>query len=174
MTTEQVIDGILAREGGFVNKKADHGGATKYGITARTLGLWRGYGRAATVSEVQALTEDEARRYYRERVIGTSPFTAVTYEPLRVQLIDFGINSGNDRAVRWLQRAMGLPPASNVLTPALLGRVNALPGVLVNNALVAARLRMVDDWTDGAADQKQFEEGVESRALAFFVDGGTQ
>lgn len=174
MTADQIIDGILQREGGFSDKKSDHGGATKYGITARTLGLWRGYGRSATVAEVQALTEDEARRYYRERVIGMSPFSGVAYEPLRVQLIDFGMNSGNDRAVRWLQRSMGVAATSNVLTPELLARVNALPGPLVNNALVAGRLRMVDDWTDEAPDQKPFEEGVESRALSFFMDGGAR
>lgn len=172
MTIEALIDGILQREGGFVNNAADRGGATKYGITARTLGLWRGLNRQATVAEVQALTEADARLFYRQRVVVPSPFANVLYEPLRVQLIDFGINSGAERAVRWLQRAMGLQATENMLTPRLLAQVNASPGPLLNNALVAARLLMVDDWTDHEASQKAFEEGVESRALSFFVDGG--
>lgn len=172
MTAEQLIDGILHREGGFTNNAADKGGATNFGITAQALGLWRRLGRTASVVEVRALTEADARLFYRQRYLDQSPFKAVSYEPLRVQLIDFGINSGNARAARWLQRAMGWKVASDYLTPDMLARINASPGVLVNNALVAARLRMVDDVTDGEASQKQFEEGWENRALAFFVDGG--
>lgn len=171
MTAATVIADILRREGGFVNHPADRGGPTKYGITAATLGAWRGLNRPATAAEVAALTEDEAALFYRQRVIDRSLFAGVSFEPLRLQLIDFGVNSGNERAVRWLQRAMGLPPESDTLTERLLARVNAAPGVLLNNALVAARLRMVDDWTDDDPTQKDFEEGVESRALTFFIDG---
>jgi lysozyme family protein len=35
MTTDDVIAGVIAREGGFVDNPLDRGGPTKYGITAR-------------------------------------------------------------------------------------------------------------------------------------------
>ena len=170
MTLDEVIDGVLHREGGFVNHPSDKGGATNFGITARSWGRYNGWGRDASPSEIRRITPPMAATFYRMGLAG-HPFKAFIYEPLRLQMIDFGINSGDERAVRWLQRAMGIKPDTDVLTERLIARANALPGPLVNNALVAARLCMVDDWTDEDASQKAFEEGVESRALLFFVDG---
>jgi len=168
MTDADLISGILAREGGYVNNPSDKGGPTKYGITASTWGLEQRYGRIATRAEVKAITEDQARDFYKRKYIDQSPFRVVGYEPLRAQLIDFGINSGNARATRWLQRACGLP-VTGLMDERTMLLLNAYPGHILNNALVAARLKMVDDWTDGDPTQKQFEEGVESRALSFFI-----
>ena len=53
---------IFGSEGGYVNHPKDPGGATKYGITAATLGAHRGLGRAATPNEVKALSLAEATR----------------------------------------------------------------------------------------------------------------
>jgi hypothetical protein len=41
------------------------------------------------------------------------------------------------------------------------------PPRLLNQALIAARLEMVDRWTDSNAQAKMWEEGVESRGLSF-------
>ena len=168
MTTGDIIDGILKKEGRYVDHPKDKGGPTNYGITASTWGMEKRLGRVATREEVKAITEDEARDFYKRRHIDQSPFRMVTFEPLRVQLIDFGINSGTARATRWLQRAIGVP-VTGLIDELTLAYLNAYPGRLINNALVAARLRMVDDWTDGDQGQKIFEEGVESRALSFFL-----
>ena len=168
MTTGEIITGILKKEGGYVDHPHDKGGPTNYGITASTWGMEKRLGRVATRDEVKSITEDEARDFYKRRHVDQSPFRMVAFEPLRVQLIDFGINSGTARAARWLQRAIGVPP-TGVIDALTLSYLNAYPGRLINNALVAARLRMVDDWTDGDQNQKGFEEGVESRALSFFL-----
>ena len=168
MTTGELVKGILEREGGYKDHPRDKGGPTNYGITASTWGLEKRLGRVATREEVKAITEDEARDFYTRRHVDYSPFRVVAFEPLRVQLIDFGINSGTDRAARWLQRAIGVPP-TGMMDELTMAFLNAHPGRLINNALVAARLRMVDDWTDGDQGQKVFEEGVESRALSFFL-----
>jgi len=151
-----------------VNHPSDRGGPTNFGITAATWGVEQRLGRDATASEVKAITRDQALDYYKRRHIDQSPFRFVAFEPLRVQLIDFGINSGTARATRWLQRAIGVPTTGD-MDDVTRSALNAYPGRLVNNALVAARLKMVDDWTDGDQGQKVFEEGVESRALTFFI-----
>ena len=55
MTDDAILEGVLVREGGFADHPADRGGATRYGITAATLGSWRKLGRQATREEVRAL-----------------------------------------------------------------------------------------------------------------------
>lgn len=169
MTERKLVDGILAREGGYVDHPSDRGGPTKFGITANTWGLEKRIGRQATRAEVKAITEEQARDFYTRRYVQQSPFTLVGFEPLRVQLIDFSINSGTARAIRWLQRALGVPFVTGVMDDLTHATIRAHPGHLCNNALVAARLKMIDEWTDGDKTQKPFEEGVESRALSFFL-----
>jgi lysozyme family protein len=170
MTEETIITGVLEREGGdqFTDRATDNGGPTKYGVTAATLGAYRALGRPATRAEVQALTEEEAREIYRKRFIIAPGFVSanVAFEPLRVQLIDFGVNSGPARAVRWLQRVLQVP-VSGVLDGQTIRALQAAQPHLVNDALVAARLYMIDSATDDGSIHKSNEEGLESRALQF-------
>lgn len=172
MTDTEILTGLLDREGGFVHNPADTGGPTKYGITSTTLGMWRKLGRRATVAEVRALSQAEALDIYRRRYVIDPGFDRISYLPLRAQLIDFGVNSGPARAIRWLQRVLRMPP-TGVLDEALLEALyfldtqQALP--IVNDALVAARLYMIEMVTDADDSQKQFEEGWEGRALHFFL-----
>lgn len=170
MTTDMLIAGILDREGGYTADTADagnaNGGATNFGITSRTWGAYRGLNRPATRAEIKAITRDEAVAFYAKRYVEQSPFASVAYEPLKVQLIDFGINSGNARAVRWLQRTLNVP-VTGIMDERTRTAVNLYPGWLVNRALACARLWMVDQATDHGDIDKKFEEGLESRALSF-------
>lgn len=174
VTESDIIDGLIQREGGFVVNPDDKGGPTKYGITAATLGNFLGLQRPASKQEVYNLHRDAAATIYKVRYVAQPGFTRenLPFEPLRVQLIDFGVNSGPERAVRWLQRVLRVEVTGKLDEETLrtlheLGTQFLLP--LVNDALVAARLYMVDRWTDADPTQKQFEEGVESRALSFFL-----
>ena len=67
MTTEDIIDGIIKREGGYVNNPADRGGPTKFGITLKTLKAWRG--SPVTAWGVEGLGEDEAREIYESEYL---------------------------------------------------------------------------------------------------------
>lgn len=174
MTDADVLDGLIQREGGFTVHPDDRGGPTKYGITATTLGNWRGLGRPASREEVWNLTREETQAIYTARYILQPGFTRenIPFEPLRVQLIDFGVNSGPERAIRWLQRVLRVEPTGRLDTPTLevlRGYAGTRLIELVNDAVVAARLYMIDRWTDTDPTQKVFEEGVESRALGFFL-----
>ena len=110
MTTIEILDRVIASEGGFVDHPDDRGQATKYGITAATLGNWRGYARQATRAEVFALTLAEARLIYEARYIEQPGFTPenIPDEPLRMALIDEGVNAGPSVAIRHLQEALGV------------------------------------------------------------------
>ena len=177
MTEADILAGILRREGGFRHVPGDRGGATNFGITQATLGSWRKLGRPATPEEVRALTPAEASDIYRSEYI--AGWDRVPYAPLRAQLVDFGVNSGPQRASRWLERILGFPatgqyPPSDTLIRVLqqldtrqIGQRPAL--ALVNDALVAARSYMIDATEDAGQLPASDEEGVESRALSFFL-----
>lgn len=106
-TLAQTIKLVFGSEGGYVNHPRDPGGATKYGITAATLGAARRLGRKATPDEVKRLTLAEAagildRQYaqplrYRELPAG-----------LDYALFDYAVNSGPAQAVKTLQRLLAV------------------------------------------------------------------
>jgi len=174
-----LLTGILQREGGFRDKPGDRGGPTNYGITLATLAAWRRQPISQLTSDdVRRLTTFEAKAIYAARYI--APFEPVPYPPLREQLIDFGVNSGVPRAVRWLQRILGLP-ADGILGPQTQEHLTILsqqavglrPALaVVNDALVAARSYMIDATEDAGQIPASDEEGVESRALSFFLARG--
>lgn len=110
MTEDELLDELIAREGGFVDHSADRGGPTKYGITAETLGNWLGLSGPAHVDVVRQLTEASAKAIYRARYIEQPGLTAETIpnEQLRVAVIDEGVISGPRRAIQNLQRQLGV------------------------------------------------------------------
>jgi lysozyme family protein len=99
---------ILRREGGFVDHPADRGGPTNFGITAATLGDWRGLGRPASREEVKALTEREARKIYTQRYLTDTGFAQIPNAKLRDLLLDCAVHHGPRRAAVWLQEAVGV------------------------------------------------------------------
>lgn len=172
MTADEIIGGVIEREGGYNDDPADKGGPTKYGITAETLGKWLKLGRPATADEVRAMPESTARAIYDSWYVSEPGFTPekVPFEPLRVQLVDFGVNSGPARATRWLQRVIGVPTTGR-MDDRTVEWLFLHRGFLriVNDALVATRLLMLDNVTDAGIVNKKFEEGLESRALKFVL-----
>ncbi len=160
MTVDQIIEGILDREGEGrppYTKPGDRGGRTSWGISERAHpAAWRN----------GPPTREDARAIYSAEYI--APLLWIPYEPLLVQVIDFAVNSGLPRAVYWLQRTLGIG-ADGKLGPATERAVRSADARLVNNALVAARLLLIDQLTDHEKDQLKFEEGWESRALKFLV-----
>lgn len=190
MTEADVLDGILAREGGWRDAKprenAPDDPPTNKGITLDTFKLYHAKYLGWPPEEVQglgipdlrALTDDLARQIYAVMFVVEPGFTPenIPFEPLRVQLIDFGVNSGPARAVRWLQRVLRLSPVTGVLDAKTIGTLRVLVDqghdylpAIINDALVAARSYMIDQAVDQGTMRKQDEEGVESRALSFFL-----
>lgn len=99
-----MIDGILAREGGFVDHPSDPGGATNWGITQRVA---RANGFAG---DMRHLTRDQAREiYYREYVVKPG-FLAIAEIDVHVaeEVIDSGVNAGQKRAALWFQQALNV------------------------------------------------------------------
>jgi len=104
-TAQEIAQGIVAREGGYVNDPDDPGGATKYGVTIHTmrrLGLDLTGDGVIDAADVRQLTESDAVKifldhYYHRPRIKDLP------GPLRASVFDMYVNAGG-AAVRILQR----------------------------------------------------------------------
>lgn len=100
----KLIDGVIAREGGFVDHPNDPGGATRYGITQATA---RGAGYRG---EMRSLPRDLAVKIYLEQYVDQPGFGRLLplMPRLAEELVDTGINMGTGRAAGFLQRALNV------------------------------------------------------------------
>lgn len=104
-TVTDIAQGIVAREGGYVNDPDDPGGATNHGVTIHTmrrLGLDLTGDGAVTEADVRRLTRTQAveifvRHYFYRPRINELP------ELLHATVFDMYVNSGSN-AVKILQR----------------------------------------------------------------------
>lgn len=98
----ELLDGLLDREGGYVNHPADKGGPTKYGITEAVA---RAHGYAGAMRD---LPREEAMAVYRRLYWQRPRFDEVARRLpiIAAELFDTGVNMGPAVAVTFLQRAL--------------------------------------------------------------------
>lgn len=97
---------LLVHEGGFVNHPSDPGGMTNLGVTKIVYEAWVGHDvnekimRALTPSDVAPLY----RKKYWDAIRGDELANGLDYV-----MFDYGVNSGNGRAIKTLQECVGVP-----------------------------------------------------------------
>lgn len=122
---DALLDGLLEREGGYVNHPADRGGPTNYGITETVA---RAYGYEG---DMRALPRELALSIYRKRYWERPGFEAVArrYPRLAAELFDTGVNMGPKVAAQFLQRTLrllaGLASADGDIGPLTLLALDA-------------------------------------------------
>lgn len=127
---------VLKSEGGWSDDPQDPGGATMKGVT---LANFRRYVKAdATKADLKKISNDQLatvyRRFYWDAVLGAELPDGVDYA-----VFDFAVNSGPDRAAKYLQAVAGVGQDGRI-GPATLIAVNAKPAGVVVDALCDARL----------------------------------
>lgn len=75
MTTDDLIDEILRKEGGYVDDPDDAGGATNFGITQDTLAAWRKH--PVTKDDVRNMSVLEAKAIYSQLYIQKPRFAEI-------------------------------------------------------------------------------------------------
>jgi len=116
-----LAEGIIAREGGFVDDPDDPGGATNFGVTIHTmrrLGLDLNGDGVIDRADVRALTRAQAvdiflRQYFE------APRIAALPEMLHASVFDMQVNAGSN-AVRILQRLL-VRMGEDVLVDGIIG-----------------------------------------------------
>ncbi|GAA4010383.1 putative peptidoglycan-binding domain-containing protein [Sphingomonas swuensis] len=101
-TVDQLVDDLIAREGGFVDHPADRGGATCWGVT-EAVARAHGYG-----GPMALFPRGEAAAIYRRLYWLRPRFDAVASRAPRLaaELFDTGANMGPAVASTFLQRAL--------------------------------------------------------------------
>jgi hypothetical protein len=167
---DNMIDALIAREGGYVNHPADRGGPTNCGITRQTLAAWRGC--PVTIDEVKRLTPSEAAEIYRASYYFAPGIDALPLA-LQAHVFDIAVNSGPKTGIKLLQRALNRLGAGlkedGLLGPATRAAAAAHPASDINRALVEVRLRFYDDIVAADPKQRAFLDGWRKRAKSFFV-----
>lgn len=128
---------LLGHEGGFVDHPRDPGGATNWGVTERVA---RSNGYTGPMRELPVgFAKEIYHRQYWE------PIRAEDLPPeLRYAVFDAAVNSGNEQAVRWLQRAVGVL-ADGRVGAQTLAAVRAVPADVVLRRMLSQRLRFMTD-----------------------------
>lgn len=99
----QIIDDVIAAEGGYVNDPADAGGETMYGITAAVA---RANGYSGPMS---ALPRSLAVQIYSTRYVFEPKFDRVgevAGSRVAAEMIDTGVNMGPAVAAKFLQTSL--------------------------------------------------------------------
>ncbi|WP_170294804.1 glycosyl hydrolase 108 family protein [Roseospira navarrensis] len=171
---------IMRHEGGYAAHDADPGGATKYGMSLRTLraqGDLDGDGLLdwdldqdgdVDADDIRALTPDDAARYYRERWWDRYRLGLVHQRGPAVKLIDMGVNMGMGQAVTLAQRACGLCGRSvavdGVLGPRTAAALDQIPGQVLRLALCGQQAGYYAGLIRMRTAFQSFERGWMTRA----------
>ena len=138
-TLDTALDLMFGHEGGYVNNPKDPGGATKYGITHKTLAAHRGV-RSVSPGDVKVLTKQEATEIYR-RSYWTQSGGDLLPVGIDFMAFDYGVNSGPAQAVKSLQRVVGVT-ADGIVGGQTVAAVKAYKGDLIG-AYASERLRFM-------------------------------
>ncbi len=138
-TLTTALDLIFGHEGGYVNNPKDPGGATKYGITHKTLAAHRGVS-GVSPAEVKALTKQEATVIY-QRSYWTQSGGDLLPVGIDFMTFDYGVNSGPAQAVKSLQRVVGVT-ADGIVGGQTVAAVKGYKGDLIG-VYAAERLRFM-------------------------------
>lgn len=162
---DQDIADMVTREGGFVDIAADKGGATKFGITADTLGRSRKLGRPATRDEVAALEVPEASAIYREMFIIAPRVDMIDDRPLALLLFDSAVQFGRGdvskgwEAIEWMQEALGGLKVDGYLGPVTFAAYRAADKAALTLKIIGLRLAKRRRVIRRDASQMQFIAG---------------
>lgn len=160
----------LPHEGGWSDHPKDPGGATMKGITLET---FREYKPGATKTQLRNISDADVREIYDDGfwrpICGDSlPFG------VDLATFDFGVNSGTERAARYLQLVIGAK-ADGRVGPETVKLAAASDGKTVIQRLCAKRLgfmKALKIWSTFGKGWSRRVADVEAKAVAMWLAAG--
>lgn len=155
---DKALASVLVHEGGYVNHPKDPGGATNKGVTQAVYDDWR-QDKGLARRSVRDIAPVEVMAIYKllywDRVKGDELPAGVDY-----CVFDFAVNSGVNRAARFLQRAVGVAEDGQ-LGPVTLKAVAAAEPRCLVDAISFARLSFLKGLTHFSTFGKGWTRRVE-------------
>lgn len=161
-------------EGGYGWDAADSGGPTKYGITCYDLAEFlhqKMTSKAAWAPRVKAMSLATADEIYRKKYATACQFDSLN-SGCDCVVLDFGVNSGSSRSIKYSQRIVGVA-ADGVLGPVTLKAINGYGSLKFINALCDARMGFLRSlriwgtfgkgWTARVRDLRQYSSALVSK-----------
>ena len=102
---KKCLELVLKSEGGYVDHPYDTGGRTNLGVTQKVWEEWVGH--PVTEKEMRALTPEKVAPMYEMKYWRTS-YCEKLPQGLNLLVFSMAVNSGSGRAVKLLQRCLGL------------------------------------------------------------------
>ena len=104
MTKDDIFNGIIGKEGDYVNNPDDAGGPTRWGITQRVARSHGYTGDMRSLTRLQAISILDADYWTGPRFDQISQVSM----PIAVELVDTGVNMGPAVAAKFLQRCLNV------------------------------------------------------------------
>lgn len=143
------FDLLMLNEGGYVNNPNDKGGETKYGISQK----------AYPNIDIENLSLNQAKEIYHKDYWNRCKCDYLP-DVLSVAVFDFAVNSGNKRAITYLQKCLGVT-ADGIIGNQTIGACNRLPVKKVLEDYIDSRL----SYLQGLKDFKHFGKGWTNRVI---------
>lgn len=178
---------VLRHEGGYVDHPNDPGGATKYGMSLRTL---RAQGDAdldgvldwdldldgdVDSDDIRGLTKQDAARYYRERWWDRYRVGLIHQQAPALKLFDMMVNMGARRAVRLAQAAVRrcgqMIAVDGVLGPVTAEALDHAPSGCLREAIIIEQRAFYQDLIRRRPSLAAFERGWMNRAQFWPEEG---
>lgn len=102
---KKCLELVLKSEGGYIDHKDDPGGRTNLGVTQRVWEEWVGH--PVSEKDMKALTPEKVAPMYEMKYWRTS-YCEKLPQGLNLLVFSMAVNSGSGRAVKLLQRCLGL------------------------------------------------------------------
>lgn len=130
------VEPLLKNEGGGYVPN-DHGrGPSKWGITLLT---------AADVhpswgpSDIQNLTQDDAKEFYREWAWQDARIGLIDNQELATKLLDLGVNVGLGTAIKFLQQAIGVTVDGRLGAQTAMAANSQDPNTVIEGLMLAGK-----------------------------------
>lgn len=156
---------ILSYEGGYVNDKNDHGGATNYGVTQRVYDAYRKTNKKGTLVGVKDITMEEVEDIYFSEYWLQAKCDKLPPH-LAIVVFDTAVNSGVGRASKFLQRVVGASEDGIIGkgTLALVATACTPDDMAVTNKYIDIKIQFYKDIVERDGTQVKFLKGWLNRA----------
>ena len=160
---EKAVEKVLEHEGGYVDHKADPGGATNYGISLRFVKQSTGIDLDVDgdgdidADDIKAMTPDQAKEIYKTEFWEKYGYDKIEDAGVATKVFDMCVNMGPRQAHKLVQRACNaVAGTGNLVEDGILGNksLESVNDINLNSSLLDPIRSAQSDFYKSLAAQK--------------------